>query len=185
MISQMPFECFPLLSVPAMSQPWLCVVRQSGAGLSLGNTIRSARAIFKCPLLVIPYVIAGISPLSFPPNIPPGLSAGIGVLWCPGSSCSPTPPRTSRPAPLPGSAAKSLARSLIPFLLQPGRPRELSAWPSLLPTCQLIFLSAVQQQQAAAAEGARSGYAHGFLLSPLPFAFQPILVKIQMWEISA
>lgn len=65
MISQMPFECFPLLSVPAMSQAWMCIVRQSRAGLLLGNTICSARAIFKCPLVVIPYVIAGSSPSSF------------------------------------------------------------------------------------------------------------------------
>lgn len=61
----MPCECFPLLSVPAMSQAWMCIVRQSRAGLLLGNTICSARAISKCPLVVIPYVIAGVSPSPF------------------------------------------------------------------------------------------------------------------------
>lgn len=69
MISQMPFECFPLLSVPGMSQAWVCIVRQSRAGLLLGNTICSARAIFKCPLVVIPLCHCRDSPLSLL-NIP-------------------------------------------------------------------------------------------------------------------
>lgn len=75
--SQMPLECSPLLSVPAMSQAWTCIVRQSRAGLLLGNTICSARAIFKCPLAVIPYVIAGVSPSSFCSTSPWDLSWDI------------------------------------------------------------------------------------------------------------
>jgi len=34
MVSQMTFECFPLLSLPAVIQAWKCIVRQSGAGLT-------------------------------------------------------------------------------------------------------------------------------------------------------
>ena len=109
MISQMPFECFPLLSVPAMSQAWMCIVRQSRAGLLLGNTICSARAIFKCPLVVIPYVIAGISPAPLCSTSPWDLHWDI----CTGARTVPASPHAltgaSCPTSLPGSAAKSSA----------------------------------------------------------------------------
>lgn len=55
----------------------MCIVRQSGAGVSLGNTICSARAISKCPLVVTPCVVVGISSSPFCPGSPWDLPWGI------------------------------------------------------------------------------------------------------------
>lgn len=111
----------------------MCIVRQSGAGVSLGNTVRSARAIFKCPLVVTPCAVVGISSSPFCPTSPrePSLgqdspcSAGpaLSQAFSPGGLCS----RTSacpRSRPCWGRASpEHLARFAAHVSLRPARAR--------------------------------------------------------------
>lgn len=152
----------------------MCIVRQSGAGVSLGNTICSARAISKCPLVVTPCVVVGISSSPFCPGSPrifPGASvpvAGQSLLCQPALTHWRFPPRfTAR------FCSRILSVSLIPSLLQAGTALELSTWPRLLPTCQLI--RPARPHPAAELPRLRMlGHCHGPCPSPPAFVFQPI-----------
>lgn len=86
----------------------MCIVRQPGAGVSLGISVCS-RAIFRCPLLVTPAPPSGFPPLP-PARLPPGMSLGH-LCRRQGSARVPSPlsQGCSHPCSLPGPAAEPAA----------------------------------------------------------------------------
>lgn len=146
-ISQTPFACSPLLPAPAAAQAWVGIARHSRAGLLRGNAVPSAPAIFKCPLVAIPHLTAGISP-SFLLLIP--LGSSLGCLCRDGtdpallSACLPAPAGSPHPTAPAGSAA--------PPAWPPPHPAAgrhspgAASLASLAPACPLALHGTGQQQ---------------------------------------
>lgn len=107
--------------------------------------------------------------LSLLPDIPLGSPLGHPCRW----QEHPTHSQRSPSRSTAGFCGKTLGMSLIPSLLRARTALELSTWPTLLPTCQLIRPARPQP----AAELRMLGRCHSPCPSPAAFVFQPIGVK--------